>query len=495
VYAIAKKKRIQILIGLLLTVALIFTAIILPSERNPGKMYPPDENAAWAKLEGMTEIPVSTYSNDMARYYAQSFGLSWEKAERMRQDPTSRWLYMSMIGGYPDKNRRFNIYGFSENFVESNYQTVHSAAVDILASNKTDKEIALAAARWVAAQISYDDYYSWFEGLSANKGACQVYTELYCMLASECGLPTFSVFGTDHTWSGVYIDGKWRFTDLTWLDTYFYTIEQTGYIDYSSQQGSGKWVKTGEQVVMRATLDTFDDYFGFDMNCADLKLISNANKYKESHVSQANTLKVVPAGSVDRNNPDIRIFGGERMPFDDVSYSIADADIIEETSSVGMLGAFSYTGSSITPPVTISMNGRMLTEGTDYTLTYGANKKIGKGKLTITGKGYYTGSRTLRFDIVPTSNKINKLKKAKKAIKVTFSAVPKAQKITKYQVAYKQKGQKKWKVKTIKPKLTKITLKKLKTNKRYEVRVRSYKTLGGVRYCSAWSKVKTVRTG
>ncbi len=41
---------------------------------------------------------------------------------------------------------------------------------------------------------------------------------------------------------------------------------------------------------------------------------------------------------------------------------------------------------------------------------------------------------------------------------------------------------------------TKLAIKRLKSKKRYYVRVRTYKTVKGKKYCSGWSKVKTVIT-
>lgn len=66
-----------------------------------------------------------------------------------------------------------------------------------------------------------------------------------------------------------------------------------------------------------------------------------------------------------------------------------------------------------------------------------------------------------------------------------------------YQIQYsankkfKKKGTK---MKTVKkPSLTKLTVKKLKSGKKYYVRVRTYKTMNGVTLYSGWSKAKTVK--
>ena len=59
----------------------------------------------------------------------------------------------------------------------------------------------------------------------------------------------------------------------------------------------------------------------------------------------------------------------------------------------------------------------------------------------------------------------------------------------KYQIAYRL-GSGKWKTKTATAKG--ITIKKLKSNKKYQVRVRAFKKVGGKAYYGAWSATKKV---
>lgn len=63
--------------------------------------------------------------------------------------------------------------------------------------------------------------------------------------------------------------------------------------------------------------------------------------------------------------------------------------------------ANTYTGSQLTPTVTVKNGGTTLTENTDYTLTYGANINAGTnaGSVKVTGKGNYSGETTVNFDI------------------------------------------------------------------------------------------------
>ena len=61
---------------------------------------------------------------------------------------------------------------------------------------------------------------------------------------------------------------------------------------------------------------------------------------------------------------------------------------------------FTVTGSEIRPAVTVTLDGKTLTVGTDYTVTYANNKEIGTATVTVTGTGNYTGTAQTTFTIV-----------------------------------------------------------------------------------------------
>ena len=75
-----------------------------------------------------------------------------------------------------------------------------------------------------------------------------------------------------------------------------------------------------------------------------------------------------------------------------VTQTITDAD-------VPAVGTQSWTGSAITPSIRISIGGKTLAEGTDYTLSYENNIDPGTASVTITGAGSYTGTVTKSFAI------------------------------------------------------------------------------------------------
>lgn len=49
--------------------------------------------------------------------------------------------------------------------------------------------------------------------------------------------------------------------------------------------------------------------------------------------------------------------------------------------------------------LTLTYNGKKLIEGTDYTVSYSNNKKVGTASVTIKDKGDYTGSVSKTFKI------------------------------------------------------------------------------------------------
>lgn len=68
-------------------------------------------------------------------------------------------------------------------------------------------------------------------------------------------------------------------------------------------------------------------------------------------------------------------------------------------SSIIITGTYPYTGSAITPTFRVVLSGTELTAGTDYTSVISNNINPGIAKVTITGKGNYTGTKSASFFI------------------------------------------------------------------------------------------------
>lgn len=61
--------------------------------------------------------------------------------------------------------------------------------------------------------------------------------------------------------------------------------------------------------------------------------------------------------------------------------------------------SYTYNGNSREPSVTVKDGTKSLTKGTDYTVSYSDNTIVGTAKVTVTGKGNYTGTITKTFQI------------------------------------------------------------------------------------------------
>ncbi len=113
-----------------------------------------------------------------------------------------------------------------------------------------------------------------------------------------------------------------------------------------------------------------------------------------------------------KNGADNFISGGTKK----ISFTIAKRPISNKahTFTVGgeaVSGSKSdlkliYTGSSFKQTngagvaVYDTETGKTLAEGTDYTLTYSKNKNVGTAKVVVTGKGGYSGTKSITFKIV-----------------------------------------------------------------------------------------------
>lgn len=163
-------------------------------------------------------------------------------------------------------------------------------------------------------------------------------------------------------------------------------------------------------------------------------------------------------------------------------------------ASVSGISNKTYTGKAFTPAPVVKIGSKKLTKGTDYTVSYKSNKAVGTAKVIITGKGYYTGTKTVTFKINPKGTSLTKLKPAKKALTVKWK---KGSGITGYQIQYSLKKNNKSANKTVTVSRASAVSKKigkLKKKKKYYVRVRTFKTVSGEKYYSAWSKSKAVKT-
>lgn len=157
---------------------------------------------------------------------------------------------------------------------------------------------------------------------------------------------------------------------------------------------------------------------------------------------------------------------------------------------------FTYTGKVIKPSVKISG----LKKNRDYKVVYKNNKKVGTGTVTIYGCGDYYGKVVKTFTIGPKGTSLKSVKGKGNTLTVNWNrqtAKMSKSRITGYQIQLATNKAFTKDKKTIRVKGYKTVSKKiqrLKANKRYYVRVRTYKAGKSRAFYSNWSKVKVANT-
>ena len=81
-----------------------------------------------------------------------------------------------------------------------------------------------------------------------------------------------------------------------------------------------------------------------------------------------------------------------------VQFTVEKADLRKANVEVNCL---TYNGSEQSPTVKVTLDGKTLTENTDYTVNVTPRTNAGSYQLTIKGGGNYTGTKTVEWKILP----------------------------------------------------------------------------------------------
>lgn len=157
---------------------------------------------------------------------------------------------------------------------------------------------------------------------------------------------------------------------------------------------------------------------------------------------------------------------------------------------------YTYSGKVKHPTVTVRDSKGNRIASANYTVSnLSGHKNVGTYKVTVKFKGSkYSGTMSTSFRINPKSTKLKSLTASSKGFTAKWSAV--TTQTSGYQLQYST-GSKFTNAKTVSvsgSKTTSKTVTKLSAKKKYYVRIRTYKTVSGTKYYSAWSAAKTVTT-
>lgn len=153
-----------------------------------------------------------------------------------------------------------------------------------------------------------------------------------------------------------------------------------------------------------------------------------------------------------------------------------------------------YTGQEIKPSVTVTLDGKILTYGIDYQVSYHDNKEIGAATVQVTGEKGYRDTVSAQFRILPVKpGTLVASKRAKTSITLSWT---KDSAVTGYEIYRSTSANGTFeKVKTITSAQT-TTWKNtgLTAGTCYYYKLVSYKTSGGQTYESAPSAVSSLST-
>ena len=177
------------------------------------------------------------------------------------------------------------------------------------------------------------------------------------------------------------------------------------------------------------------------------------------------------------------------------NYTASKVTTLYKASKISLsTTAYTYNGKVQKPSVVVKDSKGNTISKSNYTVTYASGRKnVGTYKVTIKMKGNYSGTKTLTFKINPVKTTV-KATAATKSLKLTITK--KSTQVTGYEVQYStSKSFKSYKTKTVSSyKTTSTSLTGLKAKTTYYVRVRTYKTVNGVKYYSGWSTIVSKKT-
>lgn len=154
---------------------------------------------------------------------------------------------------------------------------------------------------------------------------------------------------------------------------------------------------------------------------------------------------------------------------------------------------FTYDGEAQVPEVTVTLGGKRLRAGTDYSVACADNVDVGYATVTVRGVHAYAGTRTARFKILPMPTHITRLKLD--GDRLTIAWRKRNKQVSGYQLQYSAKAdfahaqtvnvpganRAKWTVYLSQP------------GREAWARVRVYTLVGSAKLYSEWSEAKSVR--
>ncbi|MBR2546940.1 MAG: hypothetical protein IKF07_01940 [Eubacterium sp.] len=287
--------------------------------------------------------------------------------------------------------------------------------------------------------------------------------------------------GPDLIEPGLYlldVKGKGRFTDETVMPfKIIYSEEDANAIVDAAQLALEEADKA-----IKAAIETGN---AEQLNAAYELLVDAQNKLAQANDILEETMETISAYDLGVMQDKIDELEDK---VEDLTNQLSQALVIDISNyAVTMKKTkYVYNGQYIQPEVEVSG-----LKPSDYKVDGDVdNGMVGIGKIYIRANSYkYKGEIVKTFTVVPGKAAINSVKPGKK--KMTVKAKKKVSETggDRYEIQYRIKGAKKWK-KAVSKKQS-CTIRKLRSGKQYQVRIRAYKRVDKKTYYGAWSTIKT----
>ncbi len=144
----------------------------------------------------------------------------------------------------------------------------------------------------------------------------------------------------------------------------------------------------------------------YDLVGGDIVVGDVVVKYKDpDDPSQVITVSsdnydIVKRGTTLPGNGTVDIVGKNAM-YGDSLHAVKVIGNLYNATIVNVGTVYDYIGSAIKPSPTVKYSDKVLTNGIDYTVSYGDNTEVGEGTVTVTAKsgGYFKGEKGASFSI------------------------------------------------------------------------------------------------
>lgn len=199
--------------------------------------------------------------------------------------------------------------------------------------------------------------------------------------------------------------------------------------DYTIQYSSSNPVKAGSYVVVITGKGNYTDHIDLlymitsvSIDSATVKYAEYDNIYNESAkkpkvtsivtedgttITDLNAFDVTYTNNVDAGTATITVkpksTNSNYTGTASTTFTIKKATLSNDTCTISTVSDQTFTENEIKPEPTLTIAGRTLVKGTDYTADYTDNINVGTATIRFTGTGNYTGNAVKTFNIVSKS--------------------------------------------------------------------------------------------